>query len=154
MVNKCQKMTLKELDTLSLAILLAKEKHHGQTDKNGLEYFTHPIRVLCKVDTLEEQIVAVLHDIVEDTDVTLEDLRELKFSPTIIDAIDAISRRRNEQLKPYLRRVRRNRIAYNVKMQDIRDNSNLERLHSLPIETQERLAKKYKFCLEFLRFEA
>jgi len=80
--------------TLADAILLAAQKHHGQIDKVGSPYILHPLRVMFRLGSDEERIVGVLHDIVEQTDVTLEQLEELKYPGRIVEAIDYLTWRK------------------------------------------------------------
>jgi GTP diphosphokinase / guanosine-3',5'-bis(diphosphate) 3'-diphosphatase len=113
---------------INKAIELARIAHEGQVDKGGQHYIDHPLRVMANVRTAEEKIVAALHDAVEDSSLTLEDLRVAGFSDLIVDAIDAISKREGEKRNDYLRRVMSNTIALKVKIADIADNANLLRI--------------------------
>lgn len=135
------------------AIRYASSAHEGQFDAAGFPYILHPLRVAVNVECpcctgslgKEEKwtkVVALLHDVVEDTDVTLENIR-YEFGPPIADAVDAITHRPNEFNRTYLDRVRLNTIATAVKLADMTDNSDPSRLVYLPIERQLRLAKKY-----------
>ena len=115
---------------LSDAIALAAVAHAGQLDKSGKPYITHPIRVMMKCaghgDAVE--MAAVLHDVVEDTWVTLDLLRTMGFPPAVVEAVDALSRRKNlETYFEYIERCSRNRIAATVKLADIDDNSDPNR---------------------------
>jgi (p)ppGpp synthase/HD superfamily hydrolase len=105
--------------------------------------------------TLIEQIVAILHDTVEDTDATLEDIRNLcdgqTYADTIVDAVDAITKRPNEQYDDYLVRVKDNPIALSVKLADIRDNMSPIRQYRLPLEKQIKLKAKYLKALTILQ---
>ncbi len=143
-------------EMLSEALLFATEAHHGQFDKAGMPYILHPIRVAETVKdmTIEgcvarkegcTQIAALLHDVVEDTDVTLEDIR-VRFGPLITDVVDALTKRKhNETYRQYLDRIRDDHsvIAIMVKLADMADNSRPDRLAYLPVEKQVRLAAKY-----------
>lgn len=140
-------------DDLVLAVVLARTNHQGQKDKSGFPYVNHPLRVMANMNTKEGMIVAILHDIIEDTDITIELIEKLKFSDNVIYALDAISRRPGEKLKPYLRRIKQNPLALRVKEKDIEDNLQPWRLDSLTEKERERLAKKYKFCISFIQSE-
>lgn len=129
---------------------MAKQAHYGQKDKNGKPYLYHPFRVMCNMQTTEEMTVAILHDVVEDTVVTIALLQGRGFDKAITNAIDAISRRPGEKLRGYLERVKQNPLALKVKFQDIVDNMCPSRLGKLPDRDRERLGKKYAFCLKFL----
>ena len=111
---------------LSDAIALAAVAHAGQLDKCGKPYITHPIRVMMRCagygDAVE--MTAVLHDVVEDTWVTLDLLRTMGFPPGVVEAVDALSRRKGQETYgEYIERCSRNEIAAKVKLADIDDNS-------------------------------
>ena len=135
---------------LERAILLAAEAHRGQRDKGGLPYILHPLAVMGKVDTLEAKAVAVLHDVVEDTAVTLQSLAEL-FPPDIVAAVDAISKYDNETNREYWSRVKANPLALTVKLADIGHNTSPTRMAALGEEEREYLKGKYERALAFLK---
>ena len=110
---------------LGRAVAVAAMAHADQVDKAGNAYITHPIRVMqrCEADGLEAQIVGVLHDVVEDTWVTLAMLRDFGFSARIVDAVDAISQRKGETFFDYIRRCKEDSLAARVKLADLADNS-------------------------------
>jgi len=112
-------------DDLARAIALAAAAHATQIDKSGRPYILHPIRVMlkCASESWETQIVAVLHDTVEDTWVALDLLRRMEFSDAVIDGVDAMSRRKGEDYRDYILRCAENRIAVVVKLADLADNS-------------------------------
>jgi len=141
---------------ISKVITLAVEAHDGQTDKVGDPYIFHPLRVMMDCNTLTEKIVAVLHDIVEDTDITFEDIRALFSSDqtlgrTVVDAVDAMTKRDGEKYEDYLLRVKQNPIALSVKLSDIQDNISPKRQERLSIENRTMLQKKYEKALLFLQ---
>src|SRR3954454_5106143 len=105
-------------DDLARAIALAAAAHATQIDKAGHPYILHPIRVMqkCAAHPWETQIVAVLHDTVEDTWVTLDILRSMQFSAAIIDGVDAITHRKGEDYRDYIQRCARSPIALVVKL--------------------------------------
>ena len=113
---------------LDKAIELAKIAHEGQVDKGGHPYINHPLRVMNNLEIVEEKIVAVLHDAVEDSDLTLEDLRRSGFSEVIVEAIAAITKQEGEKRKDYLKRVELNKIALRVKIADMTDNADISRI--------------------------
>ncbi len=125
------------------AIELAKIAHEGQVDKGGYPYINHPLRVMDNVETIEEKIVAVLHDAVEDSDLTLEDLKVAGFSDLIIEAIDAITKQKGEKRKDYLNRVMDNPIALKVKIADMTDNADISRIPN-PTERDRERTRIYK----------
>lgn len=106
---------------------IARKAHKGQTDKGGNDYILHPMFVASRMDTDAEKAVAWLHDVVEDTPVTLDDLREI-FPEEIVEAVDAITKRLLESYSEYLCRVASNDIAYKVKLADMENNSDISRI--------------------------
>lgn len=131
-------------NALDVAIALACEAHRGQKDKAGQPYILHPLRLMLQFDSTPEQIVAVLHDVVEDSSVTLEHLRELGFQPEIIDAIDILSRREDESYDEFVERILASPIAIRVKIRDIEDNLNVSRLERLTEEDLRRIVKYHR----------
>ena len=126
-------------ELLDKAIAIAHIAHDGQVDKGGKPYIGHPKRVMNNVETLSAKIVAVLHDAVEDTDLTLEDLRVAGFSDVIIEAINAITKREGEKLNNYLKRVMDNEIALRVKIADMTDNMDISRISNPTAKDRERI---------------
>lgn len=143
-------MNLNEL--LSKAIELAIEAHAGQLDThNGRPYIEHPFRVMIAGSTLQEKITGILHDVIEDTDWTLEQLSKEGFPDTIIDAVDAMSRRDNESYDEYLLRLQNNSIAVRVKINDLTDNMDIRRWNEIQYHDLARLQKyleAYKLLTE------
>ena len=127
---------------------LATRAHEGQTDKAGLPYITHPERVASRLQSPEEQVVAWLHDTVEDTAITLTTI-ESQFGPETAAAVDAISRRDGETWDAYIDRVQANPVARAVKIRDLIDNSNLGRIPVVTMKDVKRQAK-YNKALEKL----
>ena len=128
---------------------LATNAHRGQTDKAGLPYITHPQRVAARLDTPEAQVVGWLHDTVEDTPLTVRDI-EAAFGPETAAAVDAVSRREDEAWSDYLERVAANPMARQVKISDLIDNSNLQRLPRVTLKDVRRQAKYNKALLKLL----
>jgi len=116
---------------LKQAIKIATIAHKGQTDKGGHDYIGHPLRVMDSVKSENEKIVAVLHDVVEDTDITIEYLRGKGFSEEVFDGVYAMTRGKEESYNHYIKKVMSNDIAVVVKLADLTDNLNLTRLRSL-----------------------
>lgn len=135
------------IDTLEAADRLAEERHKGQVDKAGGPYVEHP-RAVARITaawggSLEQQLAALLHDIVEDTDCTLEDLRRLGVPEPVLVLVDALSRRPGESLEDYLGRVVRVPGAVLVKRADLAHNSDPDRLARLAPKERARLERKY-----------
>lgn len=135
---------------LGKAIAIAAEAHEGQKDKSGKEYIEHPLRVMMVMSSRDEKIVAVLHDVIEDTPTNAGDLYAAGFPDHIITAVDAISKRMSENNNEYLNRVKVNELALSVKLMDIADNMSPARLANLPEKTRKRLIKQYKKSLAIL----
>lgn len=141
--------------TLERAVEIAMEAHDGQIDKGGRPYIAHPLRmVAAALDAYDDEdiaIVAALHDVVEDTGTTLDALLLAGFSPKVIDAIDALTKRPAETYKQALFRAKSNGVARVVKMLDNLDNSQPSRIDRIPDRaTRDRLATKYAQAGAFL----
>lgn len=139
--------------SLDDAIFLATSAHKGQKDKQGLPYILHPLRVMLKLNGPLAQMVAVLHDTLEDTPVTLGMLRLLNYPREVVDAVVAISRmKRVENYTDYIERCRKNNLARLVKLVDITDN--LDRIDGLPdADERERLRRRYTDAKAALLFD-
>jgi (p)ppGpp synthase/HD superfamily hydrolase len=134
---------------IELAISIALEAHKGQLDKGGSPYILHPLAVMNRVETIEEKIVAVLHDVIEDTEVTIEQLREMGFSEEILKAIGLLTRSKEESYEQFIEKTTTNRIARNVKIADIQENMNLSRIKN-PTEQDYNRLEKYRKAMERL----
>ena len=134
---------------LDRAIELAKQHHEGQTDKAGKPYIDHPLRVMNQVESEEEKIVAVLHDIVEDTDISLDDLRSEGFSEEVVSAVECLTKQDGENYDSYIERISFNPLAVKIKLADLEDNSDLTRLPEVTDKDLERI-EKYDKALEKL----
>jgi GTP diphosphokinase / guanosine-3',5'-bis(diphosphate) 3'-diphosphatase len=116
------------MSTLEQAIQMAARAHAGQLDKAGQPYILHPLRVMLAVAGEHERMAAVLHDVVEDTTVTLEELAREGFAREVVDAVEALSKRPGENRLQAAARAVRNPIARVVKLADNAENMNLGRL--------------------------
>lgn len=130
--------------TLERAIEIAASAHAGQRDKGGSPYVLHPLRVMLHVTTDNERIAAVLHDVVEDTDVTLEQLRSEGFEQAVIDAVAALTKKPGESRLEAAARARANPIARVVKLADNADNMDFERIGVLSDKDVARLQEYVK----------
>jgi GTP diphosphokinase / guanosine-3',5'-bis(diphosphate) 3'-diphosphatase len=126
----------------ALALSVAKKAHRGQYDKSGKNYIHHPITVSDMLDTPLLKTVGLLHDVVEDSDFSLSDLKNLGFSKKVISAVDAISKRDGETYSHYVSRVKKNKIAMQVKIADATHNSDLTRIKN-PSDLDKRRSGKY-----------
>lgn len=109
---------------LEKAISIAVDSHSGQVNDKAQPYVLHPLRMMFKAVTIEEKIIAVLHDVIEKTTIDLEYLRSVGFSDRIVLGIDALSRRPQENYDKYIDRVAENKLATKVKIIDLDDNIN------------------------------
>ncbi|WP_322766907.1 HD domain-containing protein [Frankia sp. Cr1] len=141
------------------AVALATRAHAGQLDKVGDDYIGHPLRVMeavgdaarrAGVDPDQARMVAVLHDVVEDTDVTLATLTSLGYPSDVVAAVDALSHRDGESVEHYLARVADNALSVVVKRADMADNSNPVRLARLPRDQADRYARRYSSRIRLL----
>ncbi|WP_342359474.1 HD domain-containing protein [Terrarubrum flagellatum] len=141
--------------TIEDALMLAADKHRGQTDKAGLPYILHPLRVMHHLGldaTMQERMAALLHDLVEDTDVTLDDLRAQGFPAEVVQAVDSLTKRPEEK-EDYFAAVRRagaDPIGRKVKIADLTDNMDVRRIRS-PTDKDRLRIERYRKALDLLR---
>jgi hypothetical protein len=133
-----------------LAMKIAYHAHHGQTDKDGMPYIYHPIAVAGQMADEDGIAAALLHDVAEDTAVTLQELEAQGIPHTVLDALRRLTHPTGEPYLEYLQRVRECPLALKVKLADIAHNTHPDRLASLPDERAGRLRAKYAAALEFL----
>ncbi|MFW2487982.1 GTP pyrophosphokinase [Clostridium chromiireducens] len=134
------------------AILIAVNAHKGQVDKGGNPYILHPLRLMFSRKDETEKICAVLHDVIEDTDVTLDYLREQGFSKEVLSALDALTRRNDENYEQFIDRIIENKIACNVKLADLNDNMDISRIKNPTEKDYERLEKYKKAKYKILNY--
>ena len=132
-----------------LAFEIAKTAHAGQTDKAGLDYILHPLQVAAEMTTDEEKAVALLHDIIEDTDVTASELLAKGLPDNVVEAVEALTKKHNQNYAAYMAGVKKNRLATAVKLADLKHNSDLSRLEKITQKDRER-AEKYRKAIEYL----
>ncbi|MDR6624395.1 hypothetical protein [Caulobacter segnis] len=133
------------MSDLNRAITIALAAHAGQVDKGGNPYIMHPIRVMLAVKSEEARIVAVLHDVLEDCPDHVWMVREAGFSPKILEALDALTKQPLEPYGDFILRVGMNPLATQVKLADMRDNSDLSRIPNPTDKDRERVAKYEKY---------
>jgi len=129
------------MSNLERAIAIAVEAHAGQKDRNGASYILHPLRVMARVQSDDEKIVAILHDVVEDTDWTFDDLRQEGFSAELIAALDCVTKREGEAYEDFVKRSASNVLAKRVKIADLEDNMDIRRHEVLEPKDLERFNK-------------
>lgn len=135
---------------LERALGIALEAHAGQKSKDGLPYILHPLRLMVKMQTDEERIAAVLHDVVEDSAVTLEALRAAGFSGPVLEAVRLLTHEEGIGYEEYVERLRANPMARKIKLADLEDNSDIRRLSGIEEKDAERL-RKYHRAWQILR---
>ena len=131
-------------ELLEKALRIAVEAHAGQVDKSGKPYIFHPLRVCCRCFTDEEKMVALLHDTIEDTEITTEDLLSEGFPPYIVEAILSISRNEDETYEEFVKRTGLNPLGRAVKLHDLEDNMDISRLEQVTEKDLDRLNKYIK----------
>ena len=130
--------------TLQDAIRLALDAHRGHKDRYGAAYILHPLRMMNRLTAEPDRIAGVLHDVVEDSTTTLDDLRKLGFGDEIIAAVECLTKRRGEAYDAYVERCKGNPIARRVKLADLEDNLDLRRLDEVKPQDLERLNRYLK----------
>lgn len=134
------------------ALAIAKDAHKGQVDKAGVDYIQHPLFVASLVEGELAKTVALLHDVVEDSDWTLEDLRMEGLPEEVVQAVGILTKKRNENYEEYILRVKQNPLARQVKLADLQHNSDLSRLTTVT-EIDRKRAEKYRQAIAFLSEE-
>ena len=142
-------MNTTEQSMVDLALSIARKTHEGQLDKAGVDYIEHPIYVASQVDTEEEKAVALLHDVIEDSPVSAEELLQAGLPETVVTAVQVLTKKKEQDYQIYLDTVKSNPLARVVKLADLKHNSDLSRLSSITEKDRERL-KKYKKAIDFL----
>lgn len=135
---------------LDKAALICVTKHQGQRDKMGCAYFQHPVRVSMRCSTDDEKIVALLHDTIEDTDVTPEYLLREDFPQYLVEAILSVTKRDGESYEEFVARAKENPIGRHVKIHDLEDNLDVMRLDEVSPDMAARFTKYLK-ALRFLK---
>lgn len=135
--------------TLEKAIEIAATAHAGQREKQGKPYILHPLRVMQRVDGEAAQIVAVLHDVVEDTPVTVDDLRSAGFSHEILAAVECVTHRKEDSYAEYVVRAKANPLARQVKLADLEDNSQITRVLLRRDREENDLARFRRYTLSY-----
>lgn len=135
--------------TLERAIEIAARTHAGQTDKGGAPYILHPLRVMLRVAPGAQQIVAVLHDVVEDSDVTFEDLEREGFAAEVISGLRAVTKVAGESYEDFVARAALDPVGKAVKLADLMENSDLSRIAEPSRKDLERV-EKYGRAIRYL----
>ena len=133
-----------KIATIEDAIQIAAQAHKGQTDKAGAVYILHPLRLMMRMKTESEMMTAILHDVVEDSDWTIDKLKEKGFSEEVLEAVECVTNRENESYEQFIKRASKNPIARRVKIADLEDNMNIQRIEKIKPKDLERLQKYHK----------
>lgn len=135
---------------LSTAIKIATDAHDGQYDRGGMPYILHPLRVMSFLKSSDEELqcIAVLHDVVEDSNVSWSDLREAAMSNRVISALRALTKLPGQGYDEYREAVFANRDAMIVKLADLRHNTDIRRLKGVTIKDRERMARYHEFAFD------
>ena len=131
-----------------LASKIAYKAHEGQTDKAGVPYIFHPIHIAEQMDSEESCVVALLHDVIEDSDITLEILNKY-FNDDIITALRVLTKKENDDYLMYIKRVKTNKLATKVKIKDLEHNRDLTRLDEVTDKDRKR-SMKYWEAIRYL----
>jgi (p)ppGpp synthase/HD superfamily hydrolase len=139
---------------LNKAMSIAVKAHEGQVDKAGEPYILHPLRVMLSMKTENEKIVAILHDVVEDSPfLNLSSLRQEGFSEEVIEALSYLTRNYTSSYSDYINRIKLNKLATKVKIADLQDNSNLSRLKKITDKDRRRFDKYQKAIITLTTIE-
>lgn len=130
------------------ALFVAVKAHRGQRDKGGNPYVLHPIRVSLKAKSLDGKIVALLHDTVEDTDISLDDLEFLSLFQS--EALQLLTHDKDTPYMEYIENIKSNKLATEVKLCDLEDNMNLNRLKTVT-DSDIRRKQKYERAFTYLQ---
>lgn len=136
-------------DLTKRALKLCFEAHKEQVDKTGLPYVFHPFHLAEQMQSEESTVAALLHDVVEDTDYTFEDLEKMGFGGAILDALRLLTHDDDTPYMDYVAALKDNPIARAVKLADLKHNSDMTRLNVIDDKARAR-AEKYKKAIELL----
>ena len=136
-------------DMTKKALKLSFEAHKEQVDKSDMPYVYHPFHIAEQMKDEDTTIVALLHDVVEDTDITVEDIRKMGFSEDVCEALSLMTHDENVPYMEYVKKLKKNPIAKAVKLADLKHNSDLTRLDAVDEKTLKRVGK-YKCAMKIL----
>lgn len=141
------------MNLLETAIAIAAKAHTGQVDRGGRPYILHPLRVALSLSDYEDQVVAVLHDVVEDTSITLDELRLFhSIDPVMLGTLDLLTHQKDVPYFDYIKDLRTDERAVRVKIADLEDNMNLDRLSTITAKDLQR-NQKYHQAFDLLTQE-
>ncbi|MBF0422872.1 MAG: HD domain-containing protein [Magnetococcales bacterium] len=134
------------MSTLEKALALAATHHAGQLDRAGQPYILHPLRLMMQLQDKDHQIIALLHDVVEDTPITLDDLRQEGFSEHIIQVLNLLTHRAEHSYQDYIQRLKPHAVARKIKLLDLIDNMDVRRLDHVPGERDWERLRRYQLA--------
>lgn len=134
---------------IDIALAISKKAHAGQVDKAGVDYIQHPLYVASQVETEQEKAVALLHDVIEDSNITSVDLLASGLPNEVVTAVQILTKKKGQSYQEYLEKVKTNDLARVVKLADLKHNSDLSRLKSVSDTDRERV-EKYKKAIYYL----
>jgi len=132
------------MNLIEKSLEIALRAYAGKKDKAGNTYILHPLRIMSRLETEDEMSMALLHDVIEDSEITKEDLINEDIPENIAEAVAALTKLSNETYDAFIRRIINNKLAAKVKKYDIEDNINVLRLDSVSEKDLERIAKYHK----------
>lgn len=131
------------------ALKLCFEAHKNQLDKSGMPYVFHPFHLAEQMKDETTVVVALLHDVIEDTEYTVNDIRSMGFDESVINALSLLTHNDNTDYMEYVAKIKENPVAKVVKLADLRHNSDLSRLTAVDEKALAR-REKYKKAIELL----
>lgn len=136
-------------EMLAIAISIASSGHKGQLDKGGKAYILHPLRIMMRLRTDDAELmqIAVLHDLLEDTNYTSEHLRGIGFSERVLEALEFLTHKKGVSYEYYIIKISKNKDATRIKVEDLRDNSDITRLKGVTERDLRRVEKYHKAFL-------
>lgn len=131
-------------------MILCYNAHHGQVDKSGIPYVFHPLHLAEQMDDEDSTVAALLHDVVEDTDYSLQDLQDMGFGDEVVDALKLLTHDPRVPYMEYVKAIAENPLARKVKLADLEHNSDISRLDHEPTEADLERRMKYRKAMEIL----
>lgn len=139
------------MNIIEKSLEMALRAHAGQKDKAGKAYILHPLRLMHRMDSEEEMAVALLHDVIEDTDITEQDLLSEGVPPKVVAAVKCLTKQNGERYDDFITRVSKNNLAAKIKLADLEDNIDVLRLNSLAEKDLQRIAKYHQAWIKLKR---
>ena len=132
------------MSSIEKALIIAANAHTGQIQRNGEPYSLHPLRIMLQMETIPEKIAAILHDVIEDSDITLEMLQKEGFSDDVLKTVDLLTHYEKDSYEEYIERLKSFPMARHIKIADLNDNMKIQRLKKVGEKDFQRLEKYHK----------